>query len=307
MGFEPTTPEGSGLAVEIKWEDIEEYLEIKRDERGWSIKHYAEEERRLRNFFNITKGVLNADSITEYIKAIKFYAKKRDYANTVARFLEWFSKRKGMNLSNEIELLRSVQRPKKMKKLYADSDRFTLTLNDIRKTLEMLIRQGDFRVASLVVLMASTGIRPEEACTITKKGMTDLGIQKSMINLNKDGFILPAEMSKTRVERVIPFHLDFDEVYTLFIENWDKEDLWNYNSVQKVIKKTPVKQLSRLRKFFVIHSAEIGFPEQYRIAIAGHDERDLLKLRVTEEFYRKFTPCKIVEVYLEYWGEVRFL
>ncbi|WP_457549725.1 hypothetical protein, partial [Archaeoglobus sp.] len=173
VGFEPTTPEGSGLAVElkIKWEDIEEYLELRKDERGWSIKHYAEEERRLRDFFNITQGVINTDSITEYIKAIRFYSKKRDYANTVVRFLEWFSKRKRVNLSNEIELLRSVPRPKKEKKLYADSDRFTLTLDDIRKTLKLLIDRGNYRVASLVILMASTGIRPEEACTVTKKGM----------------------------------------------------------------------------------------------------------------------------------------
>ena len=305
MGFEPTTPEGSGLAVRIKWENIEEYLELHREE--WSIKHYAEEERRLRQFFNVVQGEISTDSITKYIKAIKFYSKKRDYANTVARFLEWFGKRKKIDLSHEIELLRSVPRPKKEKALYADSDRFTLTLEDVRKTLRILIDRGNYRVASLVILMASTGIRPEEACTVTKKGMTALGIQKSMIDLNKDGFILPAEMSKTRVKRVIPFHPDFDEVYTEFIKRWDKEDLWNYNAVQKVIQNTPVKQLSRLRKFFVIYSSEIGFPEPYRIAIAGHDERDLLKLKVTEDFYRKFTPCKIVEKYLEFWGEVEFL
>jgi len=309
VGFEPTTPEGSGLAVRIKveWGDIEEYLELRKDEREWSVKHYAEEERRLRQFFNITRGNISTDSIIKYLKEIKFYAKKKDYANTVARFLEWFEKRRKVNLKNEIELLRSVQRPKKEKKLYADSDRFTLTLDDIRKTLKMLIDRGNYRVAALVLLMASTGLRPEEACTVTKKGMTALGIQKSMIDLNKDGFILPAWMSKTRVERVIPFHPDFDEVYTEFIKRWDKEDLWNYNAVQKVIQNTPVKQLSRLRKFFVIYSSEIGFPEPYRIAIAGHDEQDLLKLKVTEDFYRKFTPCKIVEKYLEYWGEVEFL
>jgi len=91
------------------------------------------------------------------------------------------------------------------------------------------------------------------------------------------------------------------------LKAWPKEYLWNYDTLQKIIKQTPIKQMKRLRKFFVKYSANIGLPELYRIAIAGHDEEEIVKLKVTPEFYSKFTPQEIVNTYMEHWGKVRIV
>jgi len=62
-----------------------------------------------------------------------------------------------------------------------------------------------------------------------------------------------------------------------------------------------------LRKFFVKMSKQIGFDQIKRVAIMGHDEEELLKLKVTEEFYEKYTPQEICKEYFEKWGKVEIL
>ena len=316
MGFEPTRAHAQRLSrttssLKITKEDLEDYLELKKDD--WSPKHYRDQKWILENFLEITGETLSFETLKKYIKEISRYAKRRDYVNTVCRFLEFIAKKKSVDLNYYIELLKDVKPPKKEKSLFAEPEEevYLLTLEDIQKSIKIIVSSCKpttaLRAISLIVFMATTGVRPEEACAKTVSGIYTPGIQKSMIDLSKDYIILPTELSKTSYKRVLPIHPDLKPLLEKLLNVWQKDDLWNYDTLQKVIKNTPIKQMKRLRKFFVKHSAKIGLPELYRLAIAGHDEEEIVKLKVTPEFYSKFTPQEIVNVYIEYWGKVRIL
>ena len=282
-------------------------MEIKQPE--WCAKHYVEERRQLERFLDITRGTVSFESLKKYIKEINRYAKRRAYVNTVCRFLEFVAKKKNYNVKPFVELLKEIKPPKKEKKLFADSEEDeAFTFEEIQEPIRIIAQTCKpltaLKAISLIVFMATTGVRPEEACAKSVSGIYTPGIQKSMFDLSRDYIILPAEISKTRYKRVLPIHPQLKPLIGILLKVWPKDDLWNYNTIRKVIQETQIRQLKRLRKFFVRYSAEINFPEAYRIAMAGHDESELMKLRVTEEFYRKFTPDKIVEKYMEYWGQI---
>ncbi len=326
MGFEPTRAHAQRLSrpleslqientptiqLQITKEDVEDYLETKGSD--WSPKHYRDEKWILEQFLRITNGIVTFDTVKQYIKEISCYAKRRSYANSVCRFLEFIRKKKNFDVTPFIELLKEIKPPKKEKALFAEPEEevFTLTLEDIQESIKIIANNCKpvtaLRAISLIVFMATTGVRPEEACSKKVSGIYTPGIQKRHIDLSKDYIILPAEISKTGYKRVLPIHPQLKPLLEKLLKDWPKEDLWNYDTLQKIIQKTPIKQMKRLRKFFVKHSAKIGFPELYRIAIAGHDEEELVKLKVTPEFYSKFTPQEIVNVYMEYWGKVEIL
>jgi len=318
VGFEPTRakPTRSPVLNEIKFSarDIEEYINAiaKTNVRPVTIKEYRQI---LNLFFNVTTGTLNSNTLSNYIERISKLSHATKYSNITINFLERLSKKKGIDITYYTSILKQVKPPKKQRKLYADEgeEAFTLSLEDIHEAIRHVIfsertTKVKLKVVSLITLLASTGIRPQEACELRIHGVSNPALRKSMIDLSKDYFILPSGISKTHAERVIPLHPDTKlalKEYFVFIES-DKV-LWNYEAVRKIINETDIKKLSRLRKFFTKKSKELNFDQIKRIAIQGHDERELIRLKVTETYYEKYTPSEIVREYMEKWGKVKIL
>jgi len=213
VGFEPTRAHAQRLSrpftnshtVKITKEDLEDYLETKGSD--WSPKHYRDQKQILSKFLDITNGILSFETVKKYIKEISHYAKRKDYANAVCRFLEFIAKKKNCDISELIELLKEIKPPKKEKKLFADEvdEAFLLTLEEIQESIRIIVNNCKpitaLRAISLIVFMATTGVRPEEACAKKVIGIYTPGIQKSMFDLSKDYIILPAELSKTGYKR----------------------------------------------------------------------------------------------------------
>jgi integrase len=268
----------------------------------------------ISKFLKATDYKINKNSILSYIEEISGLEKRRTHVNKVTEFLRYVATQKGFDVEPYIQLLNKVQAPKKEKKLYADEneDVYTLSLNDIHKTAEQILEigkggiKGVLRDLSCVIFLASTGIRVQEACGLTVQGIVDPGLTKDIINLDLDYFILPSELSKTHTRRIIPLHPDAKLILKAYWK-YAKDELWNYDTVRKIIVKTELGQLERLRKFFTKMSKELGFDQIKRIAIQGHDEDELLKLRVTQDFYEKYTPSEICAEYFEKWSKVEIL
>ena len=229
--------------------------------------------------------------------------------------MEQLSQKRGTDISYYISILKQVKPPKRQRKLYAEEgeEAFTLCLEDIHESIRRVIfsertTKVKLKVVSLIVLLASTGIRPQEACELRVHGVSNPALRRSMIDLSKDYFILPAEISKTHAERVIPLHPDTRLALKEYFNFVDGDNvLWNYEAVRKIINETEIRKLSRLRKFFTKKSKELNFDQIKRIAIQGHDESELVRLKVTETYYEKYTPSEIVREYMEKWGKVRIL
>lgn len=162
-----------------------------------------EEKRRPEQFLNITNLIISFESIKTYIKEISRYAKRRDYANSVCRFLEFIAKKKCCNVRPFIGLLKGVKPPEKERKLFADDedDVYLLTLEEIQGSIKVIVGSCKpitaLRAITLIAFIATTGVRPEEACAKKVSGIYTPGIQKTMFDLDKDYIILPTELSKT--------------------------------------------------------------------------------------------------------------
>jgi len=323
VGFEPTRAEPTrspGVSFSVNNEiqftinDVEEYLDsiAKTNVRPVTIKEYKQA---LKTFYSETAGKLNQETINDYIARISKISHATKYANITINFLERLSNKMNVDLSYYIALLKQIKPPKRQRKLYADEgeEAFTLTLEDIHDSIRTIFfsertTKVKIKVISLISLLASTGMRPQEACELRVHGVSNPALKKSMIDLSKDYFLLPSEISKTHAERVIPLHPDAKLTLSKYFDFVKDDDvLWNYEAVRKIINETKIKRLSRLRKFFTKKSKELNFDQIKRIAIQGHDESELIRLKVTETYYEKYTPSEIVKEYLEKWGQVAIL
>ena len=334
VGFEPTRAKPIGLAdprrlelipndvnkslteivfpeITISEDDVQEYLVLKKGLRARTLEDYRFV---IGHFVKFISGKLTKDKMLKYIEYLQGLTKRRYRANKVKDFLEFLSKLKAEDLSGYCKLLEEVKPPKQEKQLFADEgdELYTLTLDDIHETLKQILemghggKKGVLRDISCVVFLATTGMRVEEATWKTLKGTKLPGITKSLINLDSEYFILPAHLTKTHAKRVIPLHPDAKLCLQAYFK-LSEEDLWNYDTVRKVISKTPLRELRRLRKFFTKKCKELGFDQLKRIAIQGHDEDELLKLKVTPEFYERYTPSEICREYFDKWGKVSIL
>ncbi len=276
--------------------------------RTKTLKYY---EQRLKKFLEITGGELTTDTIYSFVIFAQSKECPYKYLDPARRFLEWLSNVRGLDLLDLIQLLKEARKTqrKKAKKTYAEKDSvFDVTITDVHEHILRIYRSRirlvpKLRAILASALAASTGLRPEE---LTKLSRGD-------IDLSNDYFILPATKSKTHTERVIPLHPQVKDLFKFYIKLNNDNILFSYGSIRNVFDKAGTLRLKHFRKFFAIHSARIGFPDPYRVAIMGHDTELLEKLlgarflEITEEFYRKFTPEAIVEMYMNFWGKVEIL
>ncbi|RLI84562.1 hypothetical protein DRP07_00645 [Archaeoglobales archaeon] len=323
VGFEPTRAEPNGLAghrenndpvveYRITLEMFEEWLKV-REAQGLRPSYLKENRNVVRKFLNDCGWVITKENVLDYIKHLQRLKRRERNANRIIDFLEYLQDVYKFDFSVIISLFKRVEDPKEEKQLFAEEDEeeYTLTLEDIHKGIDELIEMhrknhvGLLRDISLVVFMASTGIRPIEATSQLGKQT----ISRSMIDLNQDFFKLEAEITKTKATRVIPLHPDTKWIlqrYFVFVNDPDKP-LWFYETVRKTIGKTAIKNLERFRKFFTKLAKSVNFDQLKRVAIQGHDEGELLKLKVTKEFYERYTPQEITKEYLEKIGKIQFL
>ncbi|GEM_PF-2108757 len=321
MGFEPTNPYGQGISSSFNLDDIRQFLFylggeykngklVSRDEQKIRTNTLNDYRKRLNKFYEITQGNLNPQAILKFVTFAQGKDLPHKYLDIARRFIEWLGEVRREDYNNLIKLLRQVKRKKRVKKTYADEGSiFDVSLEDIHQHIRKIAESNLNMVSKLraivaSALSASTGLRPEELTKLERKD----------IDLNKDYFILPSTKSKTHIERVIPLHPQVKELLKIYLNVCDNEELFSYGALRYAFEQADAPlRLKQFRKFFAIHSAKIRFPEVYRIAIAGHDTEELekalgtLTLKITEEFYRKFTPDCIAEEYMKYWGKVEII
>ena len=301
--------------VVVKDEELNLFLKFLRRKRPATVNDYR---KKITYFLKYCDFRLNP-------KYLILYANDRldrckdpgKYLNPAIRFLEFLQSLRNEDYTNLIWILKQaldkVERKKEKSTFAEEGSIYDIKLEDVHQNIMNIIVTKMRHIPRLtaitaIALSATTGLRPEELKRL--KG--------SDLDVKQEFFILPAEYSKTHVKRVIPLHPQVKPLLEKLIKKAERDELFPDGSIRYVWRKVRAngKQLLPLkafRKFFVIHSARIGFDDVYRIAIAGHDVEELekllrsLRLRVTEEFYRKFTPEEITKEYIRVWGRVQIL
>ncbi|WP_456478210.1 tyrosine-type recombinase/integrase [Geoglobus ahangari] len=267
--------------------------------------------KKLYQFYDITYGELSPSSILSFINDRSRYQDPGKYINPAVRFLTWLQDVRGEDYSNLVRLLEGAKpkRTRRKKKAYAERGSvFDVTLEDVHTHILNIYRSDTrtipkLRAITASALAASTGLRPEELKRL----------EPSDIDPIQHYFILPAEKSKTHTERVIPLHPQVRIMLNLLLRYSRSELLFSDGSIRHVFSRAGTLKLKQFRKFFAIYSPKVGLKDVYRIAIMGHDSEELekllqsIKLEVTEEFYRKFTPEAITQEYMKTWGRVRIV
>jgi len=289
--------------MRISEEDLKTYLTFQKS-RDIRERTLDDIRKKLSLFLKITQGDLSGSSILRYIEDRSRLQDPSKYINPVISFLEFLSEFRGEDFSSQISLLQKGKVKKRAtKKAFAEEGSiFDVTLEDVHEHLLSLYR-SDLKTSTKIIaitasaLAASTGLRPEELKRLEK---TDL-------SGSDDFFILKSEKSKTHLERVIPLHPDVRPLLSILLKMRNGL-LFPDGTLRYAFSKAGTLQLKQFRKFFVIHSARVGFPEFYRVAIIGHDAESLLRfMKVTQNYYRKFTPEEITAVYLKHWGGVKIV
>ncbi|ADB57963.1 site-specific integrase [Archaeoglobus profundus] len=301
--------------VVVSKEDLELFLKTLARKRPATVEDYRKKVTHFLNFceFSLTpkKLILYANDRLEKCKD------PSKYLNPAVRFLEFLQNLHGNDYTNMIWILKQavdkVDKKREKSTFAEEGSIYDIKLEDVHRQIMNILVTPMKHVPRLtaitaVAVSASTGLRPEELKRI----------EASDIDLKMDYFILPAEKSKTHTKRVIPLHPQVKALLGKLMERAEREELFPDGSIRYVWRRVREKgrqllPLKAFRKFFAIHSARIGFDDVYRIAIAGHDTDELerllrtLRLKVTEEFYRKFTPEEITKEYLNVWGKVSVL
>ncbi|MFO7967647.1 MAG: hypothetical protein R6U44_08625 [Archaeoglobaceae archaeon] len=287
-----------------------EYLNSKAGKRQSTINEFK---CIINQFLERYNWTITTENVTDYIEWRNGKAKRKRDAEKMTDFLKYIQDIEGVDFSTEISLLGRVTKPKEERSLFAEEkdEKFNKRLEDIHNTIDWLIekRDGDKEKLlydiSCLVLGASTGIRPNELTSRHNKQT----IHKELIDLENDYFVLPHTMTKIPFNRVIPLHKDAKWILEKFFKyvNNTNEPLWSYNIFQKEMRGSPIGTLGNLRKLFTKLARKQGLDQLKRVAIQGHDQGELMRLRVTEQFYEKYTAKEISKEYHETIGKLSFL
>lgn len=285
--------------------DIKAYLTYKGEKRPATIEDLR---KKLNKFAKLTNYRLSSEGVLNFVvDRVNNTSNPQKYINPAMGFIRWLQNVRNTDYSHLIKLLEQAPKPVKTKKAYAEEGSiYDVTLDDVHTHILSIYRSNirtipKLRAITASALAASTGLRPEELKRLEPSDLYPLDRY----------FILPAEKSKTHTSRVIPIHPQISHLLRLRLRN--THNLFPDGSIRYVFDKAGILTLKQFRKFFAIHSARIGFPDIYRIAIAGHDTDKLekllqvMRLEITEDFYRKFTPLSIVTEYIKYWGKVEIV
>jgi integrase len=284
---------------------------ISRDEEETRTATLEDLRKKLYQFYDIVGGELSPTSILIFVNNRSRCQDPGKYINPVIRFITWLQDVRGEDYGNLIRLLEGAKpkRTRRKKKAYAEKGSvFDVTLENVHTHILSIYRSNTriipkLRAITASALAASTGLRPEELKRLESSDLDPAG----------NYFILPAEKSKTHTERVIPLHPQVRNLLLILLRHNRSDLLFSDGSIRHVFSRAGTLKLKQFRKFFAIYSARVGLMDVYRIAIMGHDSDELerllqsMKLEVTEEFYRKFTPEAITKEYLKTWGRVRIV
>ena len=232
-------------------------------------------------------------------------------------FFNWLKEKKP-EMSSEIEEWRKMLKweGRKEVEFYAEETKNVEWLQKIiDKVLSLRIKRKELNDAFIklrfiagVVLAATTGLRPFEHKKITW----------DLIDLKKDYFILPAEISKTPFSRVIPLTPESKWLLKALKDAWQKNKkalqlkentIWPYKEMRKVIDELHEKgiefTMEDLRDMATTMSQNIlGVPPALEAVIAGHQTG---KFKLEIESYIKMAPKDLAKEYLKYWADVEIL
>ncbi|WP_457548714.1 tyrosine-type recombinase/integrase [Archaeoglobus sp.] len=301
--------------VAVNNEDLDLFLKTLSRKRPSTIEDYR---KKIRHFLNFIDYRLTPKNVILYANdRLEKCQNPSKYLNPAVKFLEFLQNLHGNDYTNMIWILKQAVGKvdkKKEKSTFAEKGSiYDIKLEDVHQHIVYILTTPMKHVPRLtaitaITLSSTTGLRPEELKRL----------ETSDIDLKVDYFILPAEKSKTHTKRVITLHPQVKALLKKLMKRVESEALFPDGRIRYVWRRVrengkQLLPLKAFRKFFAIHSARIGLDDVYRIAIAGHDTDELerllksLRLKVTEEFYRKFTPEEITKEYLNVWGKVSIL
>ena len=269
-----------------------------------------------------TKQYLEIESEIDYNTIIKY----KQYANSlksktpltyVKYFLDYLAKKYGDPTLREWKESLKWEK-KKERKLYAEEgEKADIEpediINDLKIYYNTIFKEGNIQRAKpylrnlvMVLFAETTGIRPYELDRITSELLKE--------GLEKGYFELPAKLTKTKANRVIPIHPAIREWLILLLKLYpnnpfsiEKFKIYRARADAKV-------RLNQIRNFSAKYfTAEYGLPESYRIAIMGHDigafEKRLNEVedisaeeKKVSKIYQKYSKEEIVEKYLSTVG-----
>jgi len=262
-----------------------------------------------------TEGEVSSRSMTEFrlnvlnkYESVDSHSKVLSFATSFLKFLAITrSEPRYQNLSPYLERPKTVKVRKNVTERIVAKDDIENVLRHIKQAEERGGKSAEkaAKYAAFVIFGAFTGQRPD--ATIAK---LTVGQFREALKSKKPVLTVNSDQDKIRMQHYVPLHPQIAEAMQPVLGDCKNEETaFRYNSFIMWIKRQKIPMLhfkghfvlGDLRKFAEQHGDVIQWEHSNRAYILTHGVSG-----VDWSHYKHPLPDSVYDVYMKYWGEVRF-